>query len=95
MEPKPQKKLKSMMTENEGKESDAEYDNDDFEKEDMVKMAEPKGQNKKHMKSDKLTKDSSNDHTVSNNNSLLREISERSKLEAIAHSSSLPPVAKS
>jgi hypothetical protein len=30
-----------MMTENEGKESDAEYDNDDFEKDDLVKMAEP------------------------------------------------------
>lgn len=30
-----------MMTENEGKESDADYDNDDFEKDDLVKMAEP------------------------------------------------------
>lgn len=31
-----------MMTENEGKSDAEEYDNDDFEKEDMVQMAEPK-----------------------------------------------------
>jgi hypothetical protein len=46
MEPAVKQKISkpSMMTENEGKESDAEYDNDDFEKDDLVKMAEPNSQ---------------------------------------------------
>ena len=34
------------MLSNDAKESDGEYDNDDFEKDDLVQMAEPKPQQK-------------------------------------------------
>jgi hypothetical protein len=39
-------KNKASMLSNDAKESDGEYDNDDFEKDDLVQMAEPKPQQK-------------------------------------------------
>ena len=86
------------MTENEGKESDAEYDNDDFEKDDLVKMAEPNSQKaafkkRKQNLADRQTKESSQE-AGSDSNSLLREISIRNKLDPIKGSSSMPPTGK-
>lgn len=86
-----------MMTENEGKESDADYDNDDFEKDDLVKMAEPnkKAAVKKRQQNlaDRQTKESSQE-AGSDSNSLLREISVRNKLETVKASQSVPPTSK-
>lgn len=66
-------------------ESVNEYDADEFEKEDLVQMAEPqkptvvrqKGRNPEHKIHEKATNDSSTRAGASDNNSLMREISIR------------------
>jgi hypothetical protein len=100
MEPATKQKISkpNMMTENEGKESDADYDNDDFEKDDLVKMVEPNAQKaiankRKQNLADRQTKESSQE-AGSDSNSLLREISVRNKLENPKGSSSMPPTSK-
>jgi hypothetical protein len=96
MEPVKQKKTpqQQLHTENEIAESGSDYDHDDFEKDEIVKMAEPSGTKKRKNMAERQTKESSHGENGSDNNSLLREISARNKLEAVKGSSSMPPTGK-
>ena len=75
-------------------EGEEDHDHDDFEKDEIVKMAEPSSTKKRKNMAERQTKESSHGENGSDNNSLLREISARNKLEAVKGSSSMPPTGK-
>lgn len=57
-------------------------------------MAEPSGTKKRKNMAERQTKESSHGENVSDNNSMLREISARNKMEGAKGSSSMPPTVK-
>lgn len=97
MEPAPKPRIipkqSSALADNEGSNSDY---NDDFEKEDVVKVADhssnPHRAAKKKQQhiADRQTKESSQE-PGSDSHSLMRDISVRGKLDTAKNSSSLPP----
>lgn len=85
--PKPRPHQSSALADNEA-DANSDY-NDDFEKDEVVRMEAVKPKHKP-VYAERLTKESSRD-AGSDNHSLMREISVRNRLETVIASSSVPP----